>query len=219
MRVKPDATAPLWVCHLGEQLSAGRGELHVCPGLMQPEPARCNRAFDSGAVLIRRATGLEECAVDQLREPIISSSWTTVADSASVRSCPAGYRFLALRGLRARSFSTRRLAIARGDQFFLQLQPFVGRHNLLPRRLPIADRAELRQGDVIDLFVVTDSVVDWLKAWEEEWTTCTGWDECHLGALDYIRVSGTRGGYHEQSKNSLIVDLKDGRTALWPFVL
>jgi uncharacterized protein len=27
-------------------------------------------------------------------------------------------------------------------------------HNLLPRRLPIADRAELRQGDVIDLFVV-----------------------------------------------------------------
>jgi hypothetical protein len=84
-----------------------------------------------------------------------------------------------------------------------------GHTNLLPRRLPIADRAELRQGDVIDLFVVPDSVVDWLKAREEEWTTCTGWDECHLGALDYIRVPGTRGGYHEQSKNSLIVDLKD----------
>jgi len=85
--------------------------------------------------------------------------------------------------------------------------------------LPIADRAELRQGDVIDLFVVPDSVVDWLKAREEEWTTCTGWDEYHLGALDYIQVPGTRAGYHEQSKNSLIVDLKDGRTALGPFVL
>jgi hypothetical protein len=53
MRVKPDVTAWLWVCPLGEQLSAGRGELQVCPGLMQPEPARCNRALDTGAVLIR----------------------------------------------------------------------------------------------------------------------------------------------------------------------
>src|SRR5580693_7674753 len=66
MRVKPDVTASLRGCSLGEQLSAGRGELHVCPGLMQPEPARCNRALDTGAVLIRRATGFEKCAVDQL---------------------------------------------------------------------------------------------------------------------------------------------------------
>jgi hypothetical protein len=66
MRGKPDVTASLWSCPLGKQFGAGRGELHVCPGLLQPEPARCNRALDAGAVLIRRAAGLEECAVDQL---------------------------------------------------------------------------------------------------------------------------------------------------------
>jgi hypothetical protein len=33
---------------------------------MQAEPARCNRALDTDAVLIRRATGLEKCAVDRL---------------------------------------------------------------------------------------------------------------------------------------------------------
>jgi hypothetical protein len=33
------------------------------------------------------------------------------------------------------------------------------------------------QGDVINLFVVPDRGVDWLKALEA-WTTCTGGDEC-----------------------------------------
>jgi hypothetical protein len=43
-----------------------------------------------------------------------------------------GFRYLGLHGLSARSapsgFTVRRLAIARGDQFFLKLQPFVECH-------------------------------------------------------------------------------------------
>src|ERR1700738_4578039 len=58
--------------------------------------------------------------------------------AASNARLPArqGSPFLGLRGLRARRFSTRRLAIARGDQLFLKLQPFVCRHGrlLVPRR-------------------------------------------------------------------------------------
>src|SRR5712671_5726307 len=44
----------------------------------------------------------------------------------------AGFRYLGLHGLSALSapsgFTVRRLAIARGDQFLLKLQPFVGCH-------------------------------------------------------------------------------------------
>jgi hypothetical protein len=66
MRVKADVIASLWGCPLSEQLSAGRGKLHVCPGLVQPEPARCNRPLDAGAELLARATGFEESSVDKL---------------------------------------------------------------------------------------------------------------------------------------------------------
>jgi hypothetical protein len=63
MRVKLDVTASLWGCPLGEQLSAGRGELHVCPGLMQPEPAFVDRSLDAGAKLLARAAGMSEIAI------------------------------------------------------------------------------------------------------------------------------------------------------------
>jgi hypothetical protein len=66
MRVKPDVTASLMGCPLSEQLSAGRGELHIGPGFVLIEPPFGNRALDTAAVLIRRATSLEKCAVDQL---------------------------------------------------------------------------------------------------------------------------------------------------------
>jgi len=55
MRVKREVTAPLWGCPLGEQLSADRGELHVCLGLMQPEPAALDRQLHAGTVFGRRA--------------------------------------------------------------------------------------------------------------------------------------------------------------------
>ena len=38
MRVKSDVTASLLVCPLGEQLSAGRGELHVGPRFVPHHP-------------------------------------------------------------------------------------------------------------------------------------------------------------------------------------
>jgi hypothetical protein len=44
---------------------------------MQAEPARCNRALDTDAVLIRRATGLEKCA-------LISSMYTRPSRAAAV---------------------------------------------------------------------------------------------------------------------------------------
>ena len=53
-------------------------------------------------------------------------------DQTSRLPAQAGFRYLGLHGLSARSapsgFTVRRLAIARGDQFFLKLQPIVGCH-------------------------------------------------------------------------------------------
>ena len=45
MRVKPDVTASLWGCSLGEQLSAGRGELHIGSQFMPRQPAFVDRAL------------------------------------------------------------------------------------------------------------------------------------------------------------------------------
>jgi len=56
-----------------------------------------------------------------------------------------GFRFFGLYGFGGRSapsgFNIRRLAIARGDQFFLELRPFVGCHGgLFALRRQIFDR-------------------------------------------------------------------------------
>ena len=59
MRVKPDVTASLWGCPLGEQLSAGRGELHVCPGFVPHHPPFVDRP----AELLCRAAGMSEIAI------------------------------------------------------------------------------------------------------------------------------------------------------------
>jgi hypothetical protein len=63
MGVKPDVTASLWGCPSGEQLSAGRGELHIGPGLMAHQPAFGDRSLDAGAELLCRAVGMSEIAI------------------------------------------------------------------------------------------------------------------------------------------------------------
>jgi hypothetical protein len=58
---------------------------------MQPEPARCNGAFDAGAELVRRATGLAECGIDKLDvNPPSCTASTALAISTSLRAaaCP-----------------------------------------------------------------------------------------------------------------------------------
>jgi hypothetical protein len=72
-------------------------------------------------------------------------------------------------------------------------------------------------GKVIDLFVVADSIQDWLHA-KDDWTACGGWEERQLGEIDYIQVKGARAGYHQRPVDFLIIDLKSGHTALWPLV-
>jgi hypothetical protein len=52
MRVKPDVTASLWGCSLGEQLSAGRGELHIGSRFMPRQPAFVDCPLDTGAELL-----------------------------------------------------------------------------------------------------------------------------------------------------------------------
>jgi hypothetical protein len=47
MRVKPDVTASLWGCSLGEQLSAGQGELHIGSRFMPRQPAFVDRALSA----------------------------------------------------------------------------------------------------------------------------------------------------------------------------
>jgi hypothetical protein len=55
---KPNVTASLWGCLLGEQLGAGRGELHVGPGCVAYHPPFVDRHLDTGAELLCRAAGL-----------------------------------------------------------------------------------------------------------------------------------------------------------------
>jgi hypothetical protein len=63
MRVKPDVTASLWGCPLGDQLSAGRGEFHVGPRLVPHHPPFVDRPLDTGAELLCRAAGMSEIAI------------------------------------------------------------------------------------------------------------------------------------------------------------
>ncbi len=58
MRVKPDVTASLWGCSLSEQLSAGRGELHMGSRFMVRQPAFVDRPLDAGPKLLCRAAGM-----------------------------------------------------------------------------------------------------------------------------------------------------------------
>jgi hypothetical protein len=59
-----------WPSELGslsdEQLGPRRGELHVDPGLVLPQPALGDRAFETGAVFGRDAASVEERQIDQL---------------------------------------------------------------------------------------------------------------------------------------------------------
>jgi len=60
---------------------------------MQPEPARCNGAFDAGAELVRRATGLAECGIDKLDvNPPSCTASTALAISTSLRAAASGLR-------------------------------------------------------------------------------------------------------------------------------
>ena len=50
----------------GEQFGTARRELHIGPGLVQPQPAQLDCECERGAELVWRAAFLEEGAVDPL---------------------------------------------------------------------------------------------------------------------------------------------------------